>query len=119
MAMTGLRFDRVVSDGLVAALAPGGVLAPLVRRVATNEKLDLQLRREAKGRRSWVSVYAGLSSVLDVHERDGRFRFRAHATYRNLSPFDHWDTWLTADAVANAASAVAQYLDVILGEPIV
>jgi hypothetical protein len=84
-----MRFDRRISTELLDALGSGGFLHGLLpRRNACPTLLDLQGRRESSGRRSWVSLYAGLSSVLDVDERGGLFRLCSHPTYQRIGGFD-------------------------------
>ena len=74
--MADLVFDRLVSATLLTELGPGGHFNDLLRRRATRPAVaDLQLRREQRGRRSWVSLYMGLTSVLDLDERAGLFRY--------------------------------------------
>ena len=91
-------FDRVVSDELLAALEEGGRFHDLVERRVGSEIADVQLRREQRGTRSWASLYIGLTSVLDLDERGGLYRLRAHATHKKAGHFDEaWAEWQTAD----------------------
>ncbi len=62
-----------MSPPLLQALAPDGPLRGVISwRNADPGLRDVQLRREPKGTASWVSLYLGLTSVLDVYEEDGR-----------------------------------------------
>lgn len=105
-----------MSGELLGALAPDGVLQGLLgRRDADPERLDPQLRREQRGKRSWVSLYKGLTSVLDVDESKGRFRLRAHPTHRKVGQFDpDWAGWRTPEELGGLWPAVEGYLDRIL-----
>jgi hypothetical protein len=89
-----------------------GLLGP---RDSDPERLDLQLRREQRGKRSWVSLYKGITSVLDVDESKGRFRLRAHPTHRKVGQFDpDWTGWRTPAELGGLWPAVEGYLDRIL-----
>ncbi len=100
----------------MAALLPGGCLEGLaIRRESQPALLDLQLRRA--GRRSWVSLYAGLSSVVDIDEVDDMFRVRSHPTYRRIGNFDPvWSKYRSAEAVAADWAAVDSYLEAVLND---
>jgi hypothetical protein len=96
-----LRFDRVASQDLMAELEEGGQFHDLLERRVKSEIADVQLRREQRGKRSWASLYIGLTSVLDLDERGGQFRLRAHATHKKAGQFDEtWATWQSADKLA-------------------
>lgn len=119
--MAEYRFDRSISAELMDKLRPGGSFHGLLeRRAASPDVLDVQLRHDQRGRRSWVSVYLGLTSVLDVDERRGAFRLRAHATHRSSGTFDDaWLTWQSAAQMEAAWPAVEGYLDRILADGMV
>lgn len=92
--MTQILFDRVVSDTLLASLSEEGSLRWVVDLVLTDETglLDLQLRRDQRGSKSWATVYAGLTSLLDVNERKGKFWFTANQSHQARGGFDK--NWL-------------------------
>lgn len=70
-----VSFDRTVSATLEGALLPGGELRWLMDALSSAPvALDVQLRADRRRNHSWISAYAGLTSVLDVHESGGRFR---------------------------------------------
>ena len=103
-------FDRVVSHELLSVLA-AGVLHPLIdRRNANLAELDVQLRRKSGD--SWVSLYAGLTTVLDVHEGGGAFWLKAHRTHRSAGGFD--PAWFTKRSLASLKEIwpeVERYVD--------
>jgi hypothetical protein len=110
-----LRFDRVASQDLMAELEEGGQFHDLIERRVKSEIADVQLRREQRGKRSWASLYIGLTSVLDLDERGGQFRLRAHATHKKAGQFDEaWATWQSADKLAAHWLGVNAYLDRLL-----
>lgn len=88
----GLRdvtFDRTVSEELLNFLRSD--TGQRLRAVRDREPMlfDIQLRSDRpKGRRSWATLYYGLTSLLDVDESKGRFRLRLHRTHRAAGGFD-------------------------------
>lgn len=79
--------------------------------------LDLQFRRESKGRICSLSLYAGLSAILTIDERDGLFRLRSHATYKARCGFDDdWVFWFDADELAIRMDSVDAYIDRVLAD---
>jgi len=116
--MADLVFDRVVSDALLTELGENGRFHDLIRRRAARPTIaDLQLRREQRGRRSWVSLYIGLTSVLDLDERAGLFRLRAHPTHKKAGQFNaDWGRWQDAGALASQWGGVDAYLDRLLAD---
>ncbi len=110
-----LRFDRVVSQDLMAELEQGGQFHDLLERRVKSEIADVQLRRDQRGKQSWASLYIGLTSVLDLDERGGQFRLRAHATHKKAGQFDEaWAMWQSADKLAGHWLGVNAYLDRLL-----
>jgi hypothetical protein len=64
---------------LIAVLAPGKLLSPLLaRRVVAKLPCDVQLREG-----NHVHVYCGLTRLLDAEPVRGGVRVSAHATYRS------------------------------------
>ena len=117
-AITGplVSFDRTVSATLEGALLPGGELEWLMDALsAAPVALDVQLRADSRRSHSWVSVYAGLTSVLDVHESGGQFRLEAHTTHRVAAGFhSSWRSAQPAAALTKARSRISEYLTRIL-----
>ena len=109
-ASKDLSYSRVVSDVLLAALR--GPLSDVVAwRDADLGLRDVQLRREPKGRRSWASLYLGLTSVLDIDERDGAFRLRTHKTHATRACFEAgWTSWRTLPELVTVWPDVQAYL---------
>jgi len=116
MTPADMSFDRTVSDRLLDCLRPGGPFAGLVARChAEPGRFDVQLRREPKGTRSWASFYVGLTTVLDVDERNGSFRLRAAQTHRDRGGFDEqWRGWQPLDALVAQRAKVEAYLDRVI-----
>jgi len=104
-------YDRRASPALLSALQ--GPLSSLLAFRALDPFLrDVQLRREPWGKRSWASLYLGLTSVLDVDERGGRFRLTAHDTHQKRGHFDGaWTQWQTLDELLVFWPDVEEYLD--------
>lgn len=92
MQSIALKFDRRVSDTLLEAIKSGS-LSPL-RAIRSEDPAlrDLQLRANPWGSDNWVSLYLGLSTVLDVHERDGLFWLKTHPTYAAAGFDSAWAT---------------------------
>lgn len=116
--MTGdLRFDRTVSDELLDTLSNGPArhLIDVVQQQSHDAPLhDLQLRRDPKGSnpRSWATLYYGMTALLNVEERSGRYRATAHATYRAADTFDErWTAWQDRGAFEAAWPRIEAYLD--------
>jgi hypothetical protein len=109
-----LRYSRVVSNALVQALQ--GPLRDVVAwRDADLQLRDVQLRREPKGRRSWVTLYLGLTSVLDVDELGGNFRCRAHPTHQERGAFDpSWSEWRALPEFLDVWPDIWGYLDSVV-----
>lgn len=109
--MVGMSFDRTISAELLQFLrGPGKVLLEWRSRDPTI--FDVQLRRAPKGNVSWASLYCGLTSILDLEERDRSFRLSAHKTHRDRGGFDTaWGAWAPAEELADQIPHVARYLD--------
>jgi hypothetical protein len=90
----GLHFNRTVSAALICELEQGGRFHELVTRSASMPGLaDLQLRHTT-GPVCHASLYIGLTSILDVYERNGLFQLRTHPTHRATGKFDpSWTAW--------------------------
>jgi len=75
---------------------------------------DVQLRR-AQGPECHASLYVGLTSVLNVHERRGQFALSAHKTHKLAGGFDgSWSAFQSAATLAEDWPAVEGYLDRLL-----
>ncbi|MFN8035390.1 MAG: hypothetical protein U0V73_05605 [Acidimicrobiia bacterium] len=107
-----MEFNRRVSETLMEALAPDGFAASLIATRSSNPgRFDVQLRRNRSGLRSWASLYAGLTTILDVDEQNGLFRLRAHPTHRKAGGFNSdWHSPQTRSELAAAWPAVMQYV---------
>lgn len=111
----GLHFDRTVSAALLGELKPGGRFDELVTRSQSMPKLaDVQLRHTV-GPVCHASLYIGLTSIIDIHERNGLFQLRTHSTHGVAGQFyPSWNAWRTAEELAAVWHNVVAYLDRIL-----
>lgn len=114
--MGDLVFNRVVSDALMQELGEGGRFHEFVARALDEaDVVDVQLRREPRGRRSWATLYVGLTSILDLDERAEQYRLRADATHRAKGGFaPGWNTWQSASHLAASWPQISKYLDTLL-----
>jgi len=105
-------FDREVSSALMHALKTEPFSELIDLRNEDTRVRDLQLRREPKGAVSWASLYVGLTTVLDVMERNHRWRFRAARSHQERGAFDPiWLTWRSFEDVAADWPAVRRYVE--------
>ncbi|MDP1792578.1 MAG: hypothetical protein Q8K63_00465 [Acidimicrobiales bacterium] len=119
-----MRFARLASDALLDELLHGSASSLITRRLADGGKtLDIQLRRSAtwpeESAMTWASLYCGLSAVLDVAERNGKFKIRSHPTYKRASTglFDGaWSKWMTKAELQSAWPKVEQFLEWVLSD---
>lgn len=112
-----LSYDRRASDELMAALSPNGFAHSLVEFAnAGLYPLDLQVRGYAGKPGTWVTLYVGLTKVLDLHNRGDRFKLNAHTTYQagkhgwNSS----WGRWQSAASLGSKWQDVETYLDTVI-----
>ena len=106
--------DRRISDTLLGALDVNGPLHSLItRRNIEPSLLDVQLRRAPKNpSHCWASLYVGLTTVLDVHERAGAIWLDAHPTHKKNGRFDpSWSVPRPLDAMVRAWPQVEDYLN--------
>lgn len=115
-----LWFNRTVSDSLMKVLTKGRARELVDLAVANREGgplFDLQLRRDTKGNNpvSWATLYYGLTSVLDLEERQGEVRLVAHPTHRSRGGFrDEWGDWQEPAELDDAWPQVSAYLQRVL-----
>jgi hypothetical protein len=109
-----LTFHRTVSECLLAHLKPGGRFCSLVeRRHRMLGLVDLQLR--ASTGESHASLYLGLTSVLDLRERNGLFALRAREIHQQRGRFNpDWLAFRPPEELARDWPEVESYLDLIL-----
>lgn len=110
--MSQLLYDRVPSDALLQQLRAGAPAGLLTRRRAAPRELDVQFRHDPKSGTSWATLYAGLTSLIDLRERKGLFRLTSSPTYQGLAPFDPaWSSWRDSDELNRSWPEVESYLD--------
>lgn len=91
-----IRYDRRVSDSFLSMFLGDGPLSRL--RVIAQQAalpLDLQMRKDPKTRAEWASLYAGLTSVLDVKQGEKGLRFKAHPTWSDNPRYGFPSRWAT------------------------
>lgn len=114
------QFDRTVSASLMDMLrtGPASHLVELARRQPPHSpRYDLQLRRVPKGKSSpsRATLYYGLTALLNLHERKGRYRLTAHKSYQAVEAFDTaWTTWQRRESIEAAWPQVAEYLEAVV-----
>ncbi|MGF9755056.1 hypothetical protein AAII07_07625 [Microvirga sp. 0TCS3.31] len=112
-----VRYDRRISRELLEHLQPGGLLASLAVYAKSGLfPLDLRFRKDVKTQAEHVSLYVGLTSVLDVHHaKSGKLRLKAHQTHRQNGKFDSgWSSLRTPDELAVIWPDVELYLDRVI-----
>lgn len=100
-----IRYDRRVSDSFLSLFLAEGPLSRL--RVIAKEAalpLDLQMRKNPKTRAQWATLYAGLTSVLDVHLTKEKLKFKAHKTWSGNRQYVFSPAWATPMDLAEVAS---------------
>ena len=109
-----IGFDRRVSDTLVDALRPGGELRFVLDhpRVAALG-VDAQLRSDDS--RSWMSMYLGLTSVLNVITTGTKFHLTVHKTHQKAGFDLGWSQPRPLSHLAEQREAIEMYLTKILG----
>lgn len=113
-----MSLDRAASFELLNTLNPGGLAHSLIRLRNKNLQeadpadrlLDVQLRR------SWVSLYVGLTTVLDLHVTKTGYRLKAHETWREFAPNLPWSTFLTQQQLTARWGEVDAYLSKVISE---
>lgn len=111
-----IRFDRSVSDALMEMLSRGAGrgLVERARQQPSEPLFDLQLRSEPKGTASWATLYYGMTALVNLRERRGRFQLTAHRRYMALDEFDEqWGSWQSPEAIEHFWPDVERYLDAI------
>lgn len=113
-----IRYDRRVSPTFLALFLDGGPLSRI--RVIAREAalpLDLQMRKNPKTGAEWATLYAGLTSVLDVHATKGGVKFRAHATWSENKTYGFspdWQLVMPLAAVQEAWPDIELYLERVI-----
>src|SRR5947209_2656208 len=109
-----MYYDRRVPPALLDALDLRGVLHGLIeRRDGDPLVFDVQLRATPTATGGWVSLYLGLTTILDaVLTPKDRFRLRAHPTHQERGGFDPgWTAPATLSELTGRWPKVDAYLD--------
>lgn len=90
-----IRYDRRVSPDLLRHFEKEGVARSLVTYAkGAAYPLDLALRKNPKSGSEHVTLYTGLTAVLNVEQVKGQLRLKAHPTH--ASSKNGWDSsWST------------------------
>ncbi len=91
-----LHYDRRLDDEFLEHFKPGGIASSLASYARSAPyPLDLQFSRDPKGAQQHVTLYAGLTAVLNVVRAGEGFRLSAHPTWAR--PKYHWSPdWQSA-----------------------
>ncbi len=79
------------------------------------------MRKNPKSGAQWATLYAGLTSVLDVHDAKGKLRFKAHGTWSVKGPYGFSPTWrtpMTDQQVLDAWHDVELYLERVIPQAV-
>jgi hypothetical protein len=112
-----MYYDRTVSEELHEQLMPGGAFAFLAEMSQMWALADLQLRGKPRGapdsKHCWATLYVGLTSVIDVHERNGKFWVRG----KNKEPgwTESWQQPQPIDSFRSEIEALRGYAGGALG----
>ncbi len=112
-----IRYDRRVSSDFLRHFMPEGVFAFVIEYARTGLfPLDVHLRRDPKSSAQHLTLYVGLTSVLDVqHAPNGELRLRTHATHQKSGGFDSsWTKPRSAEDWVELAPAVELYLERVI-----
>jgi hypothetical protein len=109
------RYDRRVDEDFLNLFASRGAFRTLTEYGrSARYPVDLQFRLNPKTRAQHASLYVGLSTVLDVHWRLGRFKLAANSSYHHAGFNPEWMSWTAASEAQARAAAVEGYLDTVI-----
>lgn len=114
-----IHYDRRLDQAFLQHFLPHGFAASL-RRYATEARypLDLQTRKDPKTDAQHVTLYAGLTAVVNVVRRpDGKMRLTTDAHWRELSGVGwqpHWGKDHSPDEWERKWSSVEDYLEAVI-----
>src|SRR5436190_14003254 len=114
MVLGGLeyRYDRRVDRDFLRIFGDQGIFHTLTEyaRMA-RYPVDLQFRRNPKTGTQHVSLYVGLTTVLDVHWRSGSVKLSAHPSFHGFGFHRSWTSWAALAEALKRVAAVESYLD--------
>jgi hypothetical protein len=109
------RYDRRADEGFRQLFEPHGPFRTVTEYARkARYPIDLQFRRNPKTSAQHASVYVGLTTVLDIHWRQGKVKLAAHPTWQ-LHGFDPgWTSWTPVNDIGGWIDAVEVYLDTVI-----
>lgn len=114
-----LHYDRRVSEDFLSHFLSGGVAHSLVEYARyAPYAVDLQMRKDPKTGAEHATLYAGLTSVLDVKRNKDQLRLVPHkwASQGQYGFNMAWTKAMTVSTLATQWRGVEDYLDYILPE---
>ena len=118
MTYPDARYDRSISPAFLAAFMPGGFAASLVDYAHAQYPIDLQFRKDPKTGAQHVTLYVGMTAVLNVLDRgQPGYRLTAHAKYRGTQTAGWITDWEQHHPItwwSQHWSAVEDYLERII-----
>lgn len=113
MSMVEMRYDRRVSGPALDLLVDADVVPSLVA-LAERPLIDLQLRGAASGAPT-LSLYVGMTVVLEVRSVAAGYRLHAHETHRGNGGFDErWRKAMPLDELVAAWPSVFAYVERVI-----
>ena len=110
---TEIWIDRGANPQLLDALKPGEPMHGVIEwRNFDVLHRDVQLRKRRQSSWSYVSLYVGLTAVLEIHACGDGLKFNAHGTHRDAGAFDDaWKRPMTTEAAQAEWPRISRYLD--------
>ena len=110
---TEIWIDRGANPQLLDALRPGEPMHGVIEwRNFDVLHRDVQLRKRRQSSWSYVSLYVGLTAVLEIHACGDGLKFNAHGTHRDAGAFDDaWKRPMTTEAAQAEWPRISRYLD--------
>ncbi|WP_344341941.1 hypothetical protein, partial [Streptomyces rhizosphaericus] len=112
-----IRYDRRLTPEFLAHFCPGGFASSLATITKSGlYPLDLRTRRDAKSGAEHVTLYTGLTAVLQVlSSKNGTIRLAAHSTHQKQGTFDKaWQAARTVEDWTTLWPEVELYLERVI-----
>ncbi|MFW5469508.1 hypothetical protein ACOCJ4_05615 [Knoellia sp. CPCC 206435] len=114
------RYDRSISAPFLAEFKPGGFAASLLDYARAQYPIDLQFRKNPKNGAQHVTLYVGMTAVLNVLDKGaGGYRLEAHPKYKGIRKVGWelaWEQPHAPDWWGEHWLAVEDYLERIIPE---